>query len=263
MSPKVKKSKNNGFSKEALEDLSLSINPIKFAQKLGFSELDRWQRDLLLSNDKRIILNTCRQSGKTSMSAIIALHTALFRPKSLILIVSPSLRQSGEMFKKITAFYDSIGRPVKPKQETALTLTLKNGSRIVSLPGTEGTTRGFSKVDLICIDEAARCPDEVYISVRPMLAVSEGRLILLSTPYGKMGFFYEVWQHGEKWRRFKIDAYSCPRISEEFLENERHAMSKWHFSSEYLCSFEENEMSFFDTDEIRASLDVNVLPLML
>jgi len=40
-------------------------------------------------------------------------------------------------------------------------------------------------------------------------------------------------------------------------------MPRWNFAQEYLCDFSENEMSFFDSDEIRASLDDNVQPLML
>jgi hypothetical protein len=53
----------------------------------------------------------------------------------------------------------------------------------VGLPGTEATIRGFSAVSLLLVDEAARCSDELYLAIRPMLAVSDGTLWLMSTPF--------------------------------------------------------------------------------
>src|SRR5262249_58061446 len=84
------------------------------------------------------------------------------------------------------------------REESVLRCELANGSRIVSLPGTERTVRGYSKADLIIIDEAARVEDSLLVATRPMMAVSEGggRLIALSTPAGKRGWFYEAWING-------------------------------------------------------------------
>jgi hypothetical protein len=72
-------------------------------------------------------------------------------------------------------------------------LLFPNGSRIVGLPGTEATVRGFSAVSLLLIDEASRVPDEIYKALRPTLAVGNGDLWLMSTPHGQRGFFYETW----------------------------------------------------------------------
>jgi Terminase large subunit, T4likevirus-type, N-terminal len=249
-------------AKAFLSELNVAINPVAFAtRRLGYTELDEWQERALLSKEPRQIYNCCRQSGKTLIASILALHTALYTPNSLILILSPSLRQSGEAYKRIFSMYQKLGKPVSSTQETALTLKLANGSRILSLPSKEGTVRGFSSVSLIIIDEASRVPDELYVSVRPMLAVSQGRLILLSTPFGKAGTFYETWENGEGWGRYKITAYDCPRIDPEFLESERTALGDWFFRQEYLCDFAENEAAFFDYAEIAASLTDEVQPL--
>ena len=62
-----------------------------------------------------------------------------------------------------------------------------------SKPGTEGTVRGFSRVALLVIDEAARVSDPLYYAVRPMLAVSGGKLVALSTPFGQKGHFWQEW----------------------------------------------------------------------
>jgi hypothetical protein len=246
-----------------LEDLMLAIDPVKFCQSLGL-EPDPWQRDLLLSSEPRIILNCSRQSGKSTITAILALHHALNNPHSLVLILSPSLRQSGELFKKIMSYYKDSGKPIASETETALTLQLYNRSRIVSLPGKEQTVRGFSGVSLLIVDEAARVDDELYYAVRPMLAVSQGRLILLSTPFGKRGFFFNEWTDLEKsdaWKKIQITAYECPRIAPAFLEEERLALGDWWFRQEYLCEFSENVDAYFSYDEVMGAISDDVKPL--
>jgi hypothetical protein len=144
--------------------------------------------EALRSTSRRLLLNCARQSGKSTTTAVLALHRALFVPDSLVLMVSPGLRQSSELFKKSLAFYRRLNRPVPAEAETRLTLELTNGSRIISLPGSTDTTRGYSAVDLILADEASRIGDELLASIRPMLAVSNGQLIAMSTPAGKRGW---------------------------------------------------------------------------
>jgi phage terminase large subunit-like protein len=199
------------------EDLKLALDRVSFAKEAGL-EPDPWQKDLLRSNSERVLLNCCRQSGKSTMTAVIALHRALYHPGSLILCLAPALRQSQELFGKVLDFYRDLGRPVSPQGERRLSLELENGSRIVTLPGSEKTIRGFSGTSLLVLDEAARVDDELYFAVRPMLAVSGGALMMLSTPYGKRGVFYEEWTSGRGWERYEVPASQCPRIPEEFLE---------------------------------------------
>jgi len=248
------------LEKAILADLMLAIDPVRFAQSLGLDP-DPWQRDLLLSAESRVILNCSRQSGKSTITAILALHHALNEPGALVLVLSPSLRQSGELFKKIMGFYKDSGKPIASDTETALTVQLHNKSRIVSLPGKEQTVRGFSGVSLLIVDEAARVADELYYAVRPMLAVSQGRLILLSTPFGKRGFFFNEWTESDAWKKIKITAYECPRIAPDFLEEERLALGEWHFKQEYEAEFSENVDAYFSNDEIMGALSDDVKPL--
>lgn len=65
--------------------------------------------------------------------------------------------------------------------------------RIISLPGSQDTVRGFSGVRLLIVDETARVANDLYPAVRPMLAVSSGRLLALSTPFGTRGWWYDAW----------------------------------------------------------------------
>src|ERR671912_1495796 len=173
-------------------DLSIALDPCRLMLTAGLTP-DPWQKRLLRSASKRQLLLCSRQSGKSTTTAVSALHHALYSDDALVLLLSPSLRQSQELFRKVLRVYSAIQHVPLSSHETSLRLELTNGSRIVSLPGKEETVRGYSGVTLLVIDEAARVPDELYYAVRPMLAVSSGRLICLSTPFGKQGFFYEAW----------------------------------------------------------------------
>jgi len=243
------------------EDLGLALDRVAFTKKLGVSP-DLWQEDFLHSTAGRILLNCSRQSGKSTMSAVIALHRALYHPGSLVLCLAPALRQSQELFAKIAGFYRDLGRPVAPQGERKLSLELANGSRIITLPGTEKTVRGFSGAALLIVDEAARVEDELYHAVRPMLAVSGGSLIMLSTPFGKRGAFYEAWEGPrDAWERYRVTAGECPRIREAFLAEERTALPAWVYRQEYECSFEELEDQVFTLAMVESAVTSDVAPL--
>ena len=243
------------------EDFTLALDRAAFAHSVGLRSLDPWQEDLLRSSSDRVLLNCSRQSGKSTMSGVIALHRALYYPGSLVLCLAPALRQSQELFGKVLGFYRELGRPVAPQAERKLSLELENGSRIMTLPGSEKTIRGFSGAALLLVDEAARVEDELYFAVRPMLAVSGGALLMLTTPYGKRGAFFEEWTNGQGWERYRVTAEECPRISETFLEEERAALPGWVYRQEYLCSFEETEDTVFTTDMIERAVTPEVTAL--
>jgi Helicase len=168
-------------------DLALALDPAALIEQAGLAP-DPWQCDFLRSAAKRQLLLCSRQSGKSMVTGVLALHTALYDSPALILLLSPTLRQSQELFRKVVDAYRSLDDTVPPEQESALRLELTNGSRIICLSGKEDTIRGYSGVQLLVVDEAARVPDTLYYAIRPMLAVSGGRLVCLSTPFGKRGF---------------------------------------------------------------------------
>jgi len=200
--------------------LALALDPARLLSARGLQP-DPWQREFLLAPDRQVLLNCSRQSGKSTVTAALALHTLLFRPGSLVLLLSPSLRQSVEIFRKVIDGFDALGRPSRALRRTTLQFELANGSRIVSLPGREHTLRSFSGVNLLVLDEAARIPDVLYRSVRPMLAVSRGRLVALSTPFGQRGWFFDEWQGNGPWKKVRITWRDCPRITPDFIEEER------------------------------------------
>lgn len=214
-------------------------------------EPDAWQQGVLTSEAPRALWLCSRQVGKSTCAAALALAQAVQEPGSLTLLLSPSLRQSQEIFHKVLELYRPLAAQVPAEQISAMRMTL-SGSRIISLPGTEQTIRGYSGVRLLIVDEAARVDDALYLSVRPMLSVSGGRLVALSSAWGKTGWFYEAWTQGDAWERVTVTAYECPRIPASFLEEERVAMPLAWYQSEYECVFGDLVNAVFRGEDIDA-----------
>jgi len=245
------------------DDLRYALDPVVFASECLGIIPDPWQEEVLLSTWDRILLNCSRQSGKSTVAALKAVHKALFYRETLALLISPSLRQSSELFRKVTDFIKRLQTAPKLIEDNKLSLQLENGSRVISLPGEESNIRGYSSVDLIIEDEAARVSDDLYRALRPMLAVSQGSLIMMSTPFGKRGHFYDEWQNGMDWLKVEIPANECPRISETFLEMERKSLGDWWFQQEYMCNFVETEDQLFSHDEVMDAIDFELEPLAI
>ena len=240
-----------------INSLAIALDPSLVMAELGFLP-DPWQRNALRSESKRILLLASRQSGKSTTTACLSLHTALYRPDSLILLLAPSQRQSTELFRKVIAFYYALGRPVRATREMATSLELINGSRIVSLPGDPITVRCYSGVWLAIVDEAALVNDDLFVAVMPMLAVSRGRMICLSTPFGRRGWYHAAWESADAWERIKAKATECPRIDPDFLEEQRSLLGPRYYAQEYECEFVEALDQVFSTESILAMFDSDV-----
>ena len=131
----------------------------------------------------------------------------------------------------------------------------------MALPGDERTIRGYASVDLVVVDEAARCEDALVTAVRPMLAVSQGRLIALTTPAGKRGWFYEAWTGDDSWHRVKVAATECPRISQAFLDEELRELGAQRFSEEYQLAWIDPDEAVFSSAIVDAAFSNTVRPL--
>jgi hypothetical protein len=246
----------NSFS-----ELALATDAALVIEQAGMMP-DPWQARVLRSKANHQLLLCSRQSGKSMATAALALHTARYENEALVLLLSPSLRQSQELFRVVMRIYERLRGTSSPESESSLRLELENGSRIVALPGKEETVRGFAGVKLLVIDEAARVADDLYRAVRPMLAVSDGRMICLSTPWGKRGFFHDVWMNGgADWERTKVTAPECPRIPASFLDAERRSMPRAWFEQEYMCEFAETEGSVFAYDDVMRAMHDDLEPL--
>ena len=236
---------------DVLNDALLRLDPSLMLADLGFDP-EPFQRKLLRSKAERILLLTHRQAGKST--AALGIGTALREPGSLILIVSRSQNQADELFRKLSHFYKVLGEPVPTVEDSAHTLALESGSRIVSLPHSPTTIVGYSDPKLIIIDEAARVADETYLSVSPMLLRSRGKLVAMSTPYGKRGWFCAAW-HGEasSWERTIYRASENPRLDAAYLAAERVRLGERWYLQDFECQFLDTDDQLIGGDVIEGA----------
>src|SRR5262245_17887709 len=227
-------------------------------QALPFA-VDPWQAQALrqlVSRREDLILCCSRQVGKTETVAAAAYLEAC--DGGFVLVVSPSERQSLEFFDRLLGYHRRLGLVAPTRPPNRHELVLASGGRALSLPNSERTVRTYSGVSLLVIDEAARVPDELYVAVSPMLAVSGGRLALLSTPFGQRGFFWKEWQGQgrQTWRRHQVSWQDCPRLTKEFIESEERAHGPLWVQQEYGLRFlPQTGANPFDTEKFRGLVD--------
>lgn len=226
--------------------------PVEFAMSLGI-EPDPWQIEVLASDHPRKILCCGRQTGKSTVGAVLAVHKALTEPGSTVLVVAPGERQAKLLFSKARRLYEQAGHPLPAHSERRTGLELSNGSIIEALPAVERTTRGYS-VDLLVVDEAAAVPDMDYHGILPALIATQGEQLLLSTPRGKRGFFWELWHSDDDWQRMMVRSNEVERIRPEDLEVFRQTMPEQYFEQEFYCEWLDTEGSLFSYDDIEAAL---------
>ncbi|MGB8841384.1 MAG: terminase family protein [Aliidongia sp.] len=238
-----------------------AVDPVAYgASRLSFIA-DEWQARFLRSTAPEISVCCSRQSGKSSTAAVKAVHVAKHKPDALVLIISPTQRQSGLLLRKARGLLRKAGADGELNSDSATTIELPNRSLIVSLPGNDDSIRGYSAPDLIIEDEAAFTTDATHDALVPMLAVSQGQLCLLSTPQGRAGHFFQA-HCGEDtdYERITVTAFDCPRISRDWLEKQRRK-NPARFSREFMCQFLESDSQFFTYAEIEAFFDTSLRPL--
>ena len=245
------------------DDLAYSLDPVLWSREVLGYHPDSWQAKVLRSRSRNIILNCSRQSGKSTTCAALGLHESVYRRPSFGLVIAPSQDQSAELMMKFDEFRGAVELSSDYLDtDTKLAVRFKNGNRFIARPGSEKSARSFSAVTLLLEDEASRVLDPLYNSVRPMLSVSNGRHILMSTPFGKQGHFYKIWdEQRDMWEWYEVPAEMCPRISKEFLEEERR-INPW-FEQEYHCVFMEAEGAIFSSDLFKSLANPNLSALKM
>lgn len=232
--------------------------------KMNSVELDDWQLRVVTSN-RNVILNCSRQVGKSLTTAITAVYCILTNPGATVIVLAPTQNQSKLLLRTIKRFWLPFKAAFPEDLESEMHLRLKNDSVIYALPGKESSVRGISAPKLIIIDEASKVDDSLYYSIRPMLAVStEGKIVALSTPWGKRGWFYQEWSSTDNkdfWEKIKITAYDCKRIPREFLIQERKSLPPPIFASEYMGEFGDTTSSVFASEIVVNALSEEVSPL--
>jgi len=228
--------------------------PQQFCETIQFDP-DPWQLDLLnlIASDtpERILANVCRQGGKTQTAAVCSVYHVLTGANRTVVIISPSMRQSQYMFRRIMQVYRAANRPIRAVSETALQLRLENNSWIIGLPSSEDTVRGLT-ASLLWVEEASRCSDTLINAALPFVAtVPNAKICMMSTPAGQRGMWYTEWAKGVGYKKILVNADQCPRISRSFLDSQLEMMGPRYYAQEYYNSFESNEASIFRHEVIQ------------
>lgn len=244
--------------------------PVELAQSLGVT-LDDWQRQLLLSTARRVVVRAPRQVGKSMTASILALFVAVTVDEGLVLVVSPAERQAKELVRVVRGLAARLGlmttereHSIAPSAVSMTKVEFPNGSRVLSVPGSsEATIRGFSAPSLIIVDEASRVSEPTFGAIRPMMVAAPlSRLLLLSSPWVKSGLFYDA-AHDQTgvWERHRVTLDECPRLSRDFIDEERRTLPHWVFSREYLGEFSDDQTTIFSAELIASAMDESLEPL--
>ncbi|GAA0607652.1 hypothetical protein GCM10010174_26030 [Kutzneria viridogrisea] len=235
-----------------LDRLLLRRDPAVLMRRAGMTP-DGWQQVLLRRRPHRALVTTSRQSGKSTTAAAMGLHRAHTTPRTTVVAVSPTQRQSALLISRVKVFAEAVG--ITLAKDNALSVELPNRSVIYALPGSPDTVRGYSP-ELLLIDEAAYTTPQLYTACLPMLAATGGDLIAVSTPNGQQGWFWAEWsgQGAPGWLRIEVPYTQIARISGEFIIGQRASMSAERFAAEYECVFNAATTGLFNPADLAAAL---------
>lgn len=229
-------------------DLRAALDPAETFRLAFGHEPHAWQVGYLRESRPTVLLKG-RQVGATQAAAALAIHVARHRAGADVVIVSPSLKQSGEVTGRARAGLRTIGERLV--QDSAAVLRLANGSRVISLPGTARSVRGYTAA-LLVLDEAAYIEDGTFVAARALVATG-GRLVAQSTPADETGAFHALATGGDpSWARLVVPSSSVATIAPAFLAAERQALGPDEYAREYECEFGRAGASLFTADRLAA-----------
>jgi hypothetical protein len=232
-------------------------SPVVFAETLLGFRPDPIQKRILTADVFRGLINCSRQWGKSTVMAIKAVHEAVTKPESTILVLCPKYLHVGVFFENVRKFSFSLNILIVGDGEYKIAARFPNGSRIIGV-SSMGPLRSYRRVSLLLVDEAAEVRDGAYFNIRPTLATTGefgGQIWLMSTPQGPQGFFWHAWeQEGDRWTRFTVPATDCPRISPNFLAEEREILGARIFAQEYMCQFIDPPDCLLNREDVYAAV---------
>jgi hypothetical protein len=210
---------------------------------------DPWQLEYLeaVMREWRVAVVASRQSGKSTIVAIAVAFLILHNAEFKVVVLSRTLNQAGFFMRKVRR---AILR-YKPRQDievfNTLSVLMTNGAMCVCVPCRDpDAARGYDP-NMLVGDEASFVPEPTWDAVTPMLAATQGAMHLISSPNGRQGLFYRAVEGDVAqffWTR-KVMAPECPRITQDYLDQQLIIMGPTKFKQEFFCAFLEPEGSFF------------------
>lgn len=236
-------------------------DPVNLFRRLQ-PEPDPWQVEALRSQGKRRAMLAARQVGKGEVLTAKGLHTAAYRPDAVVGILTPSLRQSCRLLRRIRRALPAVPH-VEATNKATTTLTLSNGSEIVAWPGNRPDLIRGDTLDLLLVDEAAWVMEEAFTATLPMLTMAGGDALLASTPGGPDGFLFDVFNDEEKaegWARSFVTADDCPRYTDEAKAELLRTLGETGYAVELMCEWREGADAVFSAAELARILGTDVIP---
>lgn len=235
------------------EDFLASVTRVgRFRQLWPRMKLYDYQEAFVNDASRYRIVNKSRQVGMTYIIAREAIMDCLDNPGETFLIVSVSERQAQHVINYIRAAIDEMAEPQPPEYNTKIEIRWPNGARIVSLPNSPSTVRGY-KAKRVYIDEAAHVQHDRELMQAIGPSTSRGGAITLnSTPYGKRGIFWEIWSKAKElgYSVHEIPYNRCPELDLKVLKKQFGEMDEITFRQEFMCDFCDESMAFFPYDLI-------------
>ena len=204
---------------------------------------------------KIVVCKSSRQKGKSFMISNVLLYYAINFERTKNFCVSPTLKQSKEIYKTIINAITESGI-VKSSNATDLTIKLINGSTINFKSAEQGeeNLRGYTCSGILCIDECSFIEDNIFNVILPWVDYWHSNILMTSTPYIKNGFFYQYFNFGLEhqnncetvdWcdEEFKEDILKI--MSAERLEMYRQTLPRNTFKTEYLGEWLDDDGTVF------------------
>lgn len=245
---------NNLELKQCKEDIAY------FAKEVVGVDLWPHQLEFMTSKSRIVVVASARQVGKSTACAIKAIHTA-FSHQSKVLVVSPSLRQSGLMFATIRQYIQEAellrGSLV---DDTKTYIKLSNGSELWCLPDSPAQIRGFSKVSTVIVDEANFCSQELLRAVQySLLTVQGSQLFMISSPWSTQHWFYRYYQDGQDKKDPTIASFhytyeSSPLIQKDYVERMKDKITEEEYKTEVLGEWIGDEDAYFDYELVESCI---------
>jgi hypothetical protein len=245
------------------QDTEKLPKPSQWAKDTFNFKPNKIQQKVLDANSKRLILCCNRQWGKSTVIALKALHYAMEHPKSVIVVVSRTEKQGGELLARALDFASLLKLPKRRVPGYTHSILLPNEAKIYAISHSTETAPSRT-ADVLIFDEAAVVSDAVFSVTLPFVARTGGAVWILSTPRGQVGFFYNFWHDKDpQWTRIFSTVEDCPEIPKEFVELHRKGAPHL-FRQEFYCEFTPAPGSLISRDRLQKmydpTLDARKLP---
>lgn len=208
---------------------------------------------------KHLVLVYSRQCGKTVLAEILLIEQ-LFKKNSFSAYISPTFQLGRKVFKEICQLLENSG-VIKKANATTLTIESTYGATLQFFSAEAYTAiRGTTVSGILIIDEAAYIKDVLPNGenfwgnvVMPLTKARHPLVIMISTPCGKRGFFYDFYLKAITGENgvFQLTRtiYDDDLISEEEIEGIKKSVPPLAFEQEFLTRFLDNALTVFPNFE--------------